>query len=603
MSNLINKIKRQSLAFICDQYIVLFFILTTGIKLALFNKLIIKVTWPLPQYLFGVICGFISVALLFSPLYFAKRHKNKLAILLALLITFIIVIDTVYFSYFSTLPGIGILNSLNEAKDVGPAIASMLNWWLLLYFVDILFSIVILKFSKLFLERFKTKYNVIKCSLKTSILITAVTLIALGVAIIPAYGTNNLNKFMGRGLETRPTAQYYGLLIAHAVDITRFVIQETVQISPEQKSEILNWVKNNKPSQEASPLNGIAKGKNIIMIQVESLGGFAINQYVNNREVTPNLDKLAQNSQFFPNERFVIAAGHTSDTDFVANSSYFPLTDSSVFIRFGQSDFTGLPKLLIENGYSTFAYHGYNRGFWGRDVALSSLGYQKFYGAESYPKGEKINMGLNDGDFLDKTADYINEQPKPSLSFAITLSSHVPFDTNNQTQELGININNYPNQVGGYLEDINYTDRMLGKFFEKLKSYGLYDDSLILVYGDHTPVLPTFSAGTINYDPTTIQFEEVPLIIKLPNETVGKTYPNQGNHLDIMPTILDLTGIKTSQLMFGKSLFASDSSSFQSCPDQIYTFSKLGDCSTTLMEEKNISSDIIRYNLFNDLPK
>jgi len=65
-----------------------------------------------------------------------------------------------------------------------------------------------------------------------------------------------------------------------------------------------------------------------------------------------------------------------------------------------------------------------------------------------------------------------------------------------------------------------------------------------LVYGDHTPVLPAFSAGTINYDPNTVQEKEVPLIIKLPNETVGKTYADQGTHLDIMPTILDLLGLK-----------------------------------------------------------
>jgi len=73
-------------------------------------------------------------------------------------------------------------------------------------------------------------------------------------------------------------------------------------------------------------------------------------------------------------------------------------------------------------------------------------------------------MGLNDGDFLMETAEYIKEQPRPSLSYVITLTSHTPFNITNRTKTLGLKSDDYPNQVAGYLENINYTDRMLGKF-------------------------------------------------------------------------------------------------------------------------------------------
>jgi len=140
-------------------------------------------------------------------------------------------------------------------------------------------------------------------------------------------------------------------------------------------------------------------------------------------------------------------------------------------------------------------------------------------------------------------------------------------------------------------------------FFDKLKSEGLYDDSLILVYGDHTPVLPAFSAGTINYDPNSVQEKEVPLTIKLPNETVGETHPEQGTHLDIMPTILDLLGIKTNQLMFGQSLFAEGKNALKVCSDQMVAFQSSINCNDMLTIEKNKSSTIIRYNQFKNLPK
>lgn len=44
--------------------------------------------------------------------------------------------------------------------------------------------------------------------------------------------------------------------------------------------------------------------------------------------------------------------------------------------------------------------------------SLPSFGYQKYYAEDNYPKGWTVNLeGLNDGDFLSKTADYIKRQP------------------------------------------------------------------------------------------------------------------------------------------------------------------------------------------------
>lgn len=601
MIKLVHKIARQIVSFVCSQYLIIFFILTLGLKLAYFNTYITKVTWPSNQYDFGILFGFISVAVLFLPLLFVKKHKNKLAIILATVISALILIDTVYYSYFAALPGVGLLSSIGQAGSVGPAILDLIHWQLILYFVDIILIVIFHKQIRKFFEWLKNKFSITKQNNIASLLVTVATIIVFLIALFPM-GPIKFNDIIEKGYDTVSTSQYYGLIMSHVVDTIRFVKQETTHLSAAEETTLANWVKTNKPAQVTSDLNGIAKGKNIIMIQVESLGGFVINQNVNGKEVTPNLDKLAQTSQFFPNNRFVIGAGHTSDTDFVANTSYFPLTDAAIFVRYGQDNFDSLPKTLTSNGYSAYAYHGFNRSFWNRDVALASLGYQKFYAADNYPKGTMMNMGLNDGDFLSKTAEYIKDQPKPSFSYAITLTSHVSFEISDQTKELGIDVNDYPSQVGGYLENINYVDRMLGKFFEKLKSEGLYDDSLIIIYGDHTPVLTAFSAGTINYNPETVQGKEVPLIIKLPQETTGRTYQNQATNLDIMPTILDLTGIKTDNLMFGQSVFANESNeAMKVCIDQLVVFSGSDDCKAKLAEEKDKSAEIIRYNQFNNL--
>lgn len=592
---------RQILAFVIENYLVIFLTVTFLIKLYYFDNNISSVAnWG--EYSYGALCNLMLAPLIFMPLFFVRKHKNMAAIILATILSFIIVLDTVYYSYFSALPTIGMLGSVGQTKDIGPAILAQFNWYFLLYFLDVFIAIAAAVYAKPLIVRICKKYKIATTKLATNVIAVLIVLFG-GFYALNRVGFNRLSEVIDRGFDTVSTSQYYGTIGAQIIDIARYFIQETTHLSARQQKELINWVNAHKPKPSSDPLTATAKGKNVIVLQVESLGGFVINQKINGKEITPNLDKLAKQTYFYPNERFMIGAGHTSDTDFVVNSSYFPISDASVFIRYGQDKFTGLPKAFTMSGYSAYAYHGFNRNFWNRNVAMKSLGYQKFYAADDYPKDWTINMGLNDGTFLSKTAELIVKQPKPSFSYVITLSSHVPFATNDKTAKLGLKLSDYPDQVGGYLEDINYTDRMIGQFFDKLKSEGLYDDSLILVYGDHTPVLPAFNAGSIKYDPSTKAEKEVPLMIKLPNQSDGKTVSNTGSHIDIMPTILDLVGIKTNQLMFGQSLFASGSNALKVCKDQLVSFKDGENCQNMLLDEQAVSAEIIRYNQFNNLPK
>lgn len=593
----LNRAARCFIGFIRQQFLVIFFIFALAIKLCVFINNIAgpAQSW---QYWFGIICSCFSAALVFLPFIFIKKHKNLFASIWAFLLSLLLFVDTIYFCFFSAIPSVSLLSLIGEAGDTTSAIFSLIKTQYFLYFADVLLVIIFLKPLRNYFRQNQP------LSKKTSLIANSIfcTAIILGFCYsILMPGINNLRDVYNQSYDSVSTSHYYGLLVTHIIDTARFINQETASVSPEEAAEIHSWAESNKPDQQTSSLNGVAAGKNIILIQVESLGSFVINQTINGEEITPTLNSLAKTTNYFPNNRFIIGAGHTSDTDFVVNSSYFPLDDASVFVRYGRDDFTGLPKLLVSNGYSAYAYHGYSRDFWSRNIALASLGYQKFYASENYSDGEEINMGLNDGDFLNETVDYIISQPKPSLSTIITLSSHIPFEITDLTKELEINPSDYPNQVGGYLEDINYVDRMLARFFERLKEEGLYDDSLIIVYGDHTPVLDSFSAGSINYDSESDQELEVPIFIKLPDQTTGQEHNDLGTSLDIMPTILDLTGINTSQLMFGQSLFAQIEDSPATCPNHVIAFTDLGDCEQAERIERNFSSKIIRYNQFQNL--
>jgi len=181
MSQLFKKFCRQLLSFVCDQYIVLFLILTTAYKQFLFNSNILnKGEWLTPQIFFIIF----SSAVIFSPLFFIRRHKNKIAILLSFFISFLLIVDTVYFSYFSALPSVGLLGSLGQTESIGPAIVALIEWWFILYFIDIALVLISYKPLKKFFDKLRIKFKIKKTDIKTTWVIFALLLVGLWVSLM-----------------------------------------------------------------------------------------------------------------------------------------------------------------------------------------------------------------------------------------------------------------------------------------------------------------------------------------------------------------------------------------------------------------------------------
>jgi choline-sulfatase len=105
-----------------------------------------------------------------------------------------------------------------------------------------------------------------------------------------------------------------------------------------------------------------------------------------------------------------------------------------------------------------------------------------------------------------------------------------------------------------YDGEIAYADSALGNFVQYLKKAGWYENSLIIVVGDHGEGLGEHreeTHGIFLYDSTT----HVPLIIKLPRQkNAGKVVEAQVRTLDILPTALDLVTIPAPDSLDGKSL-------------------------------------------------
>src|SRR5699024_5754189 len=98
-----------------------------------------------------------------------------------------------------------------------------------------------------------------------------------------------------------------------------------------------------------------------------------------------------------------------------------------------------------------------------------------------------------------------------------------------------------------------------------LKESGLYDDSVIMIYGDHYGVSENHNRAMSEITDEEItpfknaQLQRVPFMIKVPGVEGQGTVDEYAGQVDVMPTLLHLLGIKSQDyIQFGTDLFSED---------------------------------------------
>lgn len=359
----------------------------------------------------------------------------------------------------------------------------------------------------------------------------------------------------------------YGVYSYHVKDIYEIFANEEEKAFDKMniKEVIVDTVKEKKPIENRKYF-GIGKNKNIITIQFESLQNFVINKSYYGQEITPNLNKLIkENSIYFNNFYQQVGPGNTSDADFVSHNSIYPTTKYATTKEFIDNNFYTMYNVLKENGYSNKVFHGYKADFWNRSNIYPSYGVEDYISLEDFTLDEKIGLGLSDESFYKQSIEILKEMDNPFYAFMISLTSHNPYEIPENKRELDLLDKHKDTLFGNYLQSIKYSDKALGEFIDDLKDQGLYDKSIIVIYGDHQGLLPRkHSDEKGNYEIMTdflgreYNYREsmnVPFIINIPDLGKSETNPIAGSEIDYMPTILNLLGIDDyKSIYFGQDL-------------------------------------------------
>jgi Sulfatase len=105
-----------------------------------------------------------------------------------------------------------------------------------------------------------------------------------------------------------------------------------------------------------------------------------------------------------------------------------------------------------------------------------------------------------------------------------------------------------------HLLQLGLADRLLGELLARLRRLGLYDDALVVVVADHGI---GFHVGMERRTVTRRNVQDlapVPLLIKLPGQRRGAIDDRHVETVDVLPTLLELTGMEAPTALDGRSL-------------------------------------------------
>jgi lipoteichoic acid synthase len=445
----------------------------------------------------------------------------------------------------------------SNMSDLGSSVNELLHLSDLLYFLDFFVLLVVLKIKPSLLA----ESGMSKQKRKVFFLVTiAIAFFNLGLA------ETQRPQLLTRTFDREMLVKNIGTYNYHLYDVI-LQSKSSAQRALADGSELIdidNYINANykKPNKA---LFGVAKGKNVILISMESTQSFVINEKVNGQEITPYLNQFIKDSYYFENFYHQTGQGKTSDSEFIVENSLYPLSRGAVFFTHSGNEFTATPEILNQNGYFTASMHPNNKSFWNRDIMYQSIGYQRFYHLDDYVVNEEnsVGWGLKDEAFFEQSVKHLKEMPKPFYAKLITLTNHFPFELNEEDQFIEP-YTSTDETVNNYFVTLRYTDEALKKFVQQLKTEGLYEDSIIVIYGDHYGIsenhnkaMGEFLGKEITpFDST--QLQRVPLIIHIPGQK-GKTYSTVSGQIDLKPTLLHLLGIETKEtLEFGTDIFSND---------------------------------------------
>ncbi len=520
------------------QYILFILLLSDGNAVSINFRTAILGVLPILIYIVFALIPY-SFGFLFKGI-----AQNLFMIIMNIFISLLLILDLWYYRSNSSFLNYYMFKMTANLERLTPSILAMFR------IIDLIFLINAVILIAIFIKNIKSYKNVRRSLNKFGILFLIPNLyLAYNHVKVDKFQRGYAYQYLFKRSWSQNQSMYYLTPIGyHLYDLYNYSKDNTSYImSQQEKDSIKRYFSSKEKNLKSNSYNGIFKGKNLIVIQVESMENFIINEKVNNQEITPNLNKLLSNSLYFSNYHEQTYNGTTSDATFVSNTSMLPVLIGNNNFNYPYNDYNSLPNLLKKEGYYTYSMHGEKGSYWNWMAAEKHMGFDNCLDITNFNADEIIGINLSDRSFLSQAVGKIEKQKEPFYTFMITETSHSPFVIPRDQVTIDLSDNLKGTKIGGFIESIHYTDAMIGKFIQDLDKKGMLENTIVAIYGDHEGVHKFFGGEVkdINGIPDKWRNNDrrVPLIIYSKNFH-GKELKVNGGQVDFLPTISYLMGIK-----------------------------------------------------------
>ncbi|MFA9493516.1 LTA synthase family protein [Streptococcus sp. E17BB] len=528
-----------------------------------------------PYQLFLTLINPIPLSLLILGIaLYVKQTKAFYGTLLGLygLLNLLLVANAIYFREFSDFITITTMLATSKVSaGLGDAALNLFRPWDIIYLLDVFFLVYAWR-KKIFPLDSRPLTN------RLAIAVTSFSALLFSINLFLA--EIDRPELLSRGFSNTYVVRALGLPAFLGYDGNQTYKTQKIrsEADPADMAIVADYVAQHqvKPNPDYF---GLAKGKNVIVLHLESFQQFLIDYKLPidgvEHEVAPFLNSLYHDQQTFSFANFFhqVKAGKTSDSETLMELSLFGLNQGSYFVQYGGDNTQqAAPHILGELGnYTSAVFHGNIGTFWNRNSVYKQWGYDYWFDQSYMSKATQENSfqyGLNDKVMFADSIKYLERLQQPFYTKFITVSNHYPYQ-NLSGDELGFPLaKTKDDTINGYFATANYLDASIKAFFDYLKASGLYDKSIIVMYGDHYGISNsrnTELASLIGKNPETwtdydnAMLQRVPFMIHIPSMDKGFISQTFGGEVDALPTLMHLMGIDNQAfIQLGQDLLSKD---------------------------------------------
>lgn len=453
-----------------------------------------------------------------------------------------------------------------------------LHWWILGIFVGALGGLLI-RYFPIFVPSTLPRVCPVICAgvCILGLFITPAAVFADDSADIPIQETEEAAYEEAYGSMHNAKAAYDICGVYH-LTFRDFWVNGIYPLTQQYEEDLQNQLQtvdhyfDSRPKARENKMTGIFQGKNVILVLMESMDDWLISQ-----EHTPTICKLMHEGINFT-EFYTPGYGsaRTLNSEFCMNTGiYLPTSGSYVFDYLENSYDQSIANQLTANGYTSEVFHYNDPDFYSRGDLEPAMGYRHYNSFDTHIDDAQL---LYDECLLFDipTLEQLFFREGQTFNTVITRSAHMSYSYSENLSEYAISVHpEYRGMFGSEEEDCARAKaRLVDDFFaaliKQLQSHGKLEDTVIVAMTDHYTY--GYQDDAELFALSGLPEEQALLLEKTPcfiwsSDTPGIEVTKTLHTADLLPTVLNLLGIRSPYSYLGQDAFDPDYVGYAIFPD------------------------------------